>query len=166
MQEHCTTSMTTLNVSFNEEQRIKQWWLKLILLVTLCTLVYAIYDFAQSKPTATEQISFYAGIVLGFAAIMLVWFWKLTTRIDNYGITVKCPLVHKKVNWDDIHSLEVLDYGFVGGWGIRLWTRYGTVYNTSGRIGMAIVLKNKKKFLVGTQKENELKTIVEKWKNT
>ncbi|MFT6177507.1 MAG: hypothetical protein ACJAUF_001424 [Bacteroidia bacterium] len=30
---------------------------------------------------------------------------------------------------------------------------------------MAVVLKNGKKFLIGTQKEEELKKIVEKWKN-
>ena len=78
---------------------------------------------------------------------------------------MKCPMVRKKVAWDNIAELEVLDYGFVGGWGIRIGTKFGTVYNTSGSKGLRIKLKNNKKFLIGTQKEDELKRIVEKWKN-
>lgn len=49
-----------------------------------------------------------------------------------------------------------VNYGFVGGWGIRPWTRYGTVYNTRGQEGLAIELKNGKKFLIGTQNQAEL----------
>jgi hypothetical protein len=157
--------MRTVNVSFNEEQRIEQWWLKLILLATLVVLIYAIIDFTRQETDITDQLIFGSSLILGFAAIALVWFWKLRTQIDNYGISVKCPFVNKKVAWNEIEHLEVLDYGFVGGWGIRIGTKYGTAYNTSGKIGMAIRLKNKKKFLVGTQKEQELKKIVEKWKN-
>ena len=54
-----------------------------------------------------------------------------------------------------------LDYGFIGGYGIRLWTKYGTVYNTSGKIGLAITLNNGDKFLIGTQKSDELKLFLE-----
>ena len=158
--------MKTLNVSFKEEQKINQWWLRLILLITLGVVLYSIYRFYQSDDQSTnDQLIFWPGVLIGLAAVALVWFWELTTTIDNYGLQVKCPFVNKKVAWDEIEKLEVLDYGFVGGWGIRKWTKHGTVYNTSGSKGIAVVLKNKKKFLVGTQKEDELKKIVEKWKN-
>jgi hypothetical protein len=58
--------------------------------------------------------------------------------------------------------MKVLNYGFVGGWGVRLWTKYGTVYNVKGNIGLAIELKNGTKFLIGTQKEIELRSFLEK----
>jgi len=119
----------------------------------------------QTTVDKLELFAFCIGLLIGLAVIALIWFWKLTTVINNYGIAIKCPFVNKKVNWEEIEHLEVLNYGFVGGWGIRVATKYGTVYNTSGKIGLAIKLKNGKKFLLGTQKENELKTIVEKWKN-
>jgi hypothetical protein len=157
--------MNNLNVSFKEEQRIDQWWLKAILLAMLGVIGYAAFSFLQKDADAMGHIVFWPGIAIGLAAIGLVWFWKLTTRIDNYGINVKCPFVNKKVNWEEIEELEVLNYGFVGGWGIRVFTKYGTVYNTSGNRGLWVKLKNGKKFLVGTQKEDELKKIVEKWKN-
>jgi len=160
--------MKSLNVSFNEEQRIDQWWLKIILLVTLGIMIVSVipYFLHLKDHNTTSLIIVLVSSSLGLSAIGLVWFWKLTTCIDNYGITIKCPFVNKKVNWDEIERLEVLDYGFVGGWGVRIGTKYGTVYNTSGSKGMAVVLKNKKKFLIGTQKENELKKLEEKWKNT
>ena len=44
----------------------------------------------------------------------------------------------------------------MGGWGIRLWTKYGTVFNIKGKKGLAIELYSGKKFLIGTQKEIEL----------
>lgn len=158
--------MKRMNVSFKEEQHIDQWWLRLILIATLAVLGYAVYSFLQNETSSMDHLAFWPGILIGIAVLTMVWFWKLTTKIDNYAITVRCPFVNKKVNWDDIKHLEVLDYGFVGGWGIRIWTKYGIVYNTSGSKGMAIVPKKGKKFLVGTQKEDELKKIVEKWKNT
>ncbi|WP_282032750.1 hypothetical protein [Aequorivita sinensis] len=74
------------------------------------------------------------------------------------------PFVKKKVNWKDVKSAEVVNYGFVGGWGIRLGTKYGTVYNIKGNRGLAIELLNGKKFLTGTQKETELREILAKIK--
>lgn len=90
---------------------------------------------------------------------------QLTTTVNQKSIEIKFfPFVNKTIKWEDVKSAEVLNYGFVGGWGIRLWTKYGTVYNTSGNIGLAIILKNDKKVCVGTQKENELKQILEEVK--
>jgi len=57
----------------------------------------------------------------------------------------------------------VVDYGFVGGWGVRWWTKFGTVYNVMGRIGLAIELKNGKKLLIGTQKKTEVGAIVKQY---
>ena len=68
----------------------------------------------------------------------------------------------KRVGWNEIKSTKVVNCGLVGGWGIRLWTKYGTVYNTKGNKGLAIELKNGKKFLIGTQKETELNKILDK----
>ncbi len=50
---------------------------------------------------------------------------------------------------------------WICGWlGIWLFTKYGTVYNTRGNKGLALELKNGKKFLIGTQKMEELSEVV------
>ena len=74
------------------------------------------------------------------------------------------PFVKKQVIWKEVKSAEIVNYGFVGGWGIRFGTKFGTVYNTRGNKGLAIELINGEKFLIGTQKETELNKIVSKAK--
>ena len=71
------------------------------------------------------------------------------------------PFIKKRVSWKEIKSAEVVNYGFVGGWGIRLWTNFGTVYNIKRNKGLAIELTNGKKFLIGTQKETEMNKVME-----
>lgn len=66
------------------------------------------------------------------------------------------PFVKKKVSWKEIKQIKVVKYDFVG-YGIRLGSEFGTVYNTKGNKGLAIELKNEKKFIIGTQKETEMK---------
>ena len=92
---------------------------------------------------------------------MLFIVMKLKTTIDSDGIQMSFfPFKSKKVTWTEIKNIEVINYGFVGGWGIRLWTKYGTVYNTKGNKGAFIELKNGTKFLIGTQKEEEMRTVL------
>lgn len=69
--------------------------------------------------------------------------------------------MRKSVEWEDVKQAKVVDYGFVGGWGIRFGTEYGTVYNIKGKKGLAIELNNGKKFLIGTQKEEELNEVLQ-----
>jgi hypothetical protein len=93
----------------------------------------------------------------------MIYSFRLKTEINQYEIKVSFfPFVKKRVSWDEVKSAEILDYGFVGGWGIRLWTKYGTVYNTRGSKGLAIELNNGREFLIGTQKAAELHEIIEK----
>ncbi|CAI8186636.1 MAG: Uncharacterised protein [SAR116 cluster bacterium] len=83
--------------------------------------------------------------------------------MDKNGIQIHFfPFTKKRVEWNEIKHMKVLNYGFVGGWGVRLWTKYGTVYNVKGNIGLAIELKNGTKFLIGTQKEIELRSFLGK----
>ncbi|MGB0178253.1 MAG: hypothetical protein ACPF9D_13895, partial [Owenweeksia sp.] len=86
---------------------------------------------------------------------------KLKTEIDEKSIRmIYIPFTRKTVKWDDVEEARVLKYGFIGGWGIRIWTSYGTVYNVKGNKGLAITLKNGERFLIGTQKEKELEQVL------
>ena len=132
--------MNRLNASFKEEQYINMWWFRLILAGSLAVVIWAVYETwgsTQLDENIGAAILFWGSLLIGTLIIIAVSFWKLTTRIDNYGITVKGLFINKKVNWDEIEHLEVLDYGFIGGWGVRIGTKYGTVYNTSGSKGFS-----------------------------
>ena len=88
---------------------------------------------------------------------------KLKSKIDHDKIELSFfPFVKKTIKWTEIKKAEVVNYGFVAGWGIRLSAKYGTVYNIKGNKGLAIELLNGNKYLIGTQKETEMDEIVKK----
>ncbi len=156
-----------MKTQFKEEQKFTQWWLWLILIPVGILPIFGIYkqlilgDKFGDKPMSDLELVIFTLFV--FSLIGFFFIMKLKTSIDKNGIQMSFfPFVRKKVNWNEIKNTEVVNYGFVGGWGIRLWTKYGTVYNMKGNKGLAIELNNGKKFLIGTQKETELKKFMEK----
>ena len=96
------------------------------------------------------------------ALVFLLFFiLKLSTMIDEKGIKMSYfPFVNKSFDWLEIKTVRVINYGFVGGWGIRFWTKHGTVYNVRGNKGLLVELKNGKSFVIGTQKQEELKSVL------
>ena len=154
-----------MNTEFKEEQKLTQWWLWVIMFGIGAIPIYGIYKqiiigekFGNNPMSDTWLIIF---AIFIFSLIALLWFTKLTTEINKNSIKINFfPFIKKNIEWSEIKNAEVIDYGFVGGWGIRLWTKYGTIYNTKGKIGLAIKLNNGKKLLIGTQKKDELKKVI------
>jgi len=156
-----------MKIEFKETQKFTQWWLWLILIGIGILPIIGIYkqlflgeQFGE-KPMPDFGLIIFSIFIFGLIALFYIA--RLKIEINQKEIKVNFfPFVKKRVNWHEIKSAKTLDYGFVGGWGIRLWTEYGTVYNTKGSKGLAIELNNGKKFLIGTQKEAELNKVIEK----
>ena len=139
-----------MKVAFVEEQKFTQWWLWLLLFAITAVPLFAFIE-EETLPSATFVI------VMGLI-IILFGILKLKTRIDKECINmIYFPFIKKNIRWDEILEASIIDYGCVGGWGIRLWTKYGTVYNVKGEIGLLLKLKNGKSFVIGTQKSEELR---------
>ncbi len=157
-----------MKTDFKEEQKFTQWWLWLILIGTGIFPVMGIYkqlilgEKFGDKPMSDLGLIVFSAFIFGIIA--LFWMMRLKTEIDQKEIRMRfTPFTKRNVQWKDIESAKVVNYGFVGGWGIRLWTKYGTVYNTKGNKGLAIELKNGKRFLIGTQKEAELEKLIKQY---
>lgn len=92
---------------------------------------------------------------------------KLQTTVNEQGVSYSYfPFIKKRnFTWQEIESAKVINYGFVGGWGIRTNTKYGTVYNVKDKMGMQITLQNGKKFVIGTQKYQELIEVLEHYQS-
>ncbi len=151
--------------TFKEEQKFTQWWLWVIVVGMAVIPLFGIYQqIILDKPIGDKPMSDLGLIVFTgftFALIVMMWRLRLKTEIDNKEIRVKLrPFSNKTIEWKEVDSAEIIQYGFIGGWGLRLWTKYGTVYNTGGNKGLALVLKNGKKYLIGTQRDIELKTFI------
>lgn len=148
-------------IEFKEEQKFTQWWLWLILISIGVLPIIGIYkqlllgEKFGDKPMSDIGLVCFAIFVLALLAFFRLM--KLKTEIDKNEIKMSFfPFVKKKVSWEEIKQIKVVKYDFVG-YGIRFGSEFGTVYNTKGNKGLAIELKNGKKFVIGTQKETEMK---------
>ena len=151
---------------FQESQKFNQWWLWLLLVLLVIVPIAILYiQILDGHPINDNPVPGMALLILSAVGVLLTIIFllmQLHTDIDENGIRMRfAPFVVREIPWDDVASAEVLNYGFVGGWGIRLWTSYGTVYNVRGNKGLAITLKNGKQFLIGTQKEEELRSFLD-----
>jgi len=153
--------MKTLNkmkVLFKETQKFRQLWLWILLLSSSFVPIYLIYKDSRENSFSNDHL---LTIIIFVSVILLLWFSTLETIITEKYIQVKYfPFVNKTFQLNDIKFMKVIDYGFVGGWGIRLWTKYGTVYNTSGSKGLHIKLPTGKSYVIGTKKPEELQRII------
>ena len=150
---------------FKEEQSFRQWWVLLILGSTLlgCCLVL-INSFTNSAPKAMEFVA------LGIIIIVSILFWKfkLRTKIDATGIKARfepTSFFRKEFKWKEISKCYVRKYAPVaeyGGWGIRGLGK-ATAYNVSGNMGIQIFTKDKKNFLIGTNKPEEAERVLKRY---
>ena len=150
---------------FNEHQNFNQWWLWAILLVISVVFGYAIIQQEVfntpfgDKPAPTWVLILIVVLLGGLGLLLKVFTLKTKINSEEISFSFK-PLVSRKYTWSEIKTIKVIDYGFVGGWGIRLATKYGTVYNIKGSKGLQVTLINKKQFVIGTQKPEVLKAYI------
>lgn len=142
--------MYSKSSGFVEVQRFPKLLILIITIISGSILLFGIFR--------TDRPLILLGLILVSIAILFLII-RLEFRVNATFIQYEFfPFVKKDFLWQEIDTAEVIDYGFVGGWGIRLWTKYGTVYNVKGSKGLYVKLKNGKSFVVGTQKSDELKT--------
>ena len=152
---------------FKETQRFDQWWVWTLLLGIAAIWVWGIIQQVLlgspfgDKPMTDAGLIMSALIPLGI--IVLFRIMTLRTEITSDGIRVKYfPLWSTQLNWNQIKQAKIIKYGFVG-YGIRFSDQYGTVYNVKGSLGLLVEKVNGKKILIGTQKPDELQTVVNQY---
>ncbi|WP_292890675.1 hypothetical protein [Nonlabens sp.] len=143
-------------ILFQEIQKFDQWWLWLLVLGLLLIPVSFLYDSESFVDQWTIDKIITSVLVVGILVLFLTT--KMTTTITNEKIKVFFfPFLKREFFWDDIQQAQIIDYGFVGGWGIRIWTSYGTVYNVRGSKGLHFKIADMH-YIIGTQKEQELRS--------
>lgn len=152
-------------ILFKETQRFTQWWIWLFLLLMAALPVYGcIQQLVLGRAWGNNPMS-NTGLVLftiGMFAFVYFFSWmQLDTIITKKGIFMKYrPFLKKFFSWEQIKSATCVTYSFVG-YGIR-YSSNGMVYNTAGNKGLELTLTNGKKYIIGTQKEEELKQMLTK----
>lgn len=156
-------------MQFSENQNFRKGWILIPMGLGLLIPLVGLYQQMVLQEAfgnhPMSNLGLLALLLFIAALIGLIWYISLQTEIDARGIQMTMrPFVQKHIPWSEVKTAELVNYGFVGGWGIRQSFKYGTVYNIGGSDGLALVLKDGKKICIGTQKPIELQTVIlEAW---
>lgn len=147
-----------------EGQKFNQWWLWALNFAVLGLMIFLGWQAYNSGDTLWRALLplLIAGIT--FASIALI---ELRTTIEDNLLTVRFwPFVTKRFHRDEIAEAYVRKYDPLmeyGGWGVRFGGKNGRAYNVMGNQGLQLRLKNGEKWLVGTQRPEELKVAIRAW---
>ncbi|MFK8058720.1 MAG: hypothetical protein AB8B78_01390 [Polaribacter sp.] len=160
---------------FKEEQRFTQLWLIVLIAVSLIVPIAIIaqeYAKENSNITTNQFVLTLIGIL---ASALIIFAFKLKTRIDEKGIHYQFFPFHFKlrvIRWSEIETASIRTYdpiGEYGGWGLKggaFWNSgKGKAINVSGDVGIQLELKNSKKLLIGTQKKEEAINVLKTYLN-
>jgi len=166
---------------FEERQKFDQWWLKLIIIGAVLAAVGPMFygtikQVATGIPWGDDPMSTTGLIIMDFVTtlimtvvVLLIFKTRLITVIKRDGIHIRFkPFLYKErlITPDTIEKYEIRTYSSIkdyGGWGVRKSRRgKGIAYNVSGNIGLQLVLKNRRKILIGTQRPEAIKRAMNK----
>lgn len=167
--------MIAQEILYEENQRFKQWWLWLLLLVMHGLFLSGVYQQIIRKIPFGDKPMSNTGLILTECLLLLVTLVilniKLDTQIKNDGIYFRLfPFQFSfiYVSWELLDKCYVRKYSPIkefGGWGLRYsFGGNGKAYNISGNQGLQLELTNKKKILIGTQNPEEITAVLVKIK--
>ena len=148
---------------FQETQNFAPWATGLALGIFLIMLVISGFVFTNAEVESFVKIILLGSALISLIPFSLIKFSQLKTDIDKQSIRINfAPFSKKTFAWSEIETAAVINYGFVGGWGVRIGTKYGTVYNTQGSEGLLLKFKDGKSVVIGTQRRDELERFLDK----
>jgi hypothetical protein len=151
-------------MDFKETQQFAPWALWLMRVMALLVIVVFVIIYLEFELSPLYTAILVVAFVVSFLPCLLLEISRLRTEVNKAGVSVNfAPFAKKQFDWSDIKSAEVIDYGFVGGWGVRMGTKYGTIYSTQGKEGLSLGLKSGKKVVVGTQRKAEMQQAIDKF---
>ncbi len=154
---------------YYEIQKFNKWYIRLILFIPILIFIFGI---ASGKIEGEEKTPMIISVVVVAFMFVLFLFTNLETRIDESGITIRFFPFQRRyyyVRWDEISEASVRTYKPIreyGGWGLRYSVKHGKAYNVSGNKGLQLTLLSGKKFLIGTQKADELNSFLKELKES
>lgn len=155
-------------VVFEEKQRMRQWWLVLLVVLFTGFGTFALaYQLITGEGLGNNPPSLFGMIfIAAFLWFLGGFFWRLElqTRIDEQGIHAKFwPFFGwRSWTWAELQAVSVRTYKPLleyGGWGLRYGFQ-GWAYNIAGNKGIQLSFAGGKRLLVGTQKPEEAEAAI------
>jgi hypothetical protein len=163
--------MENEQVLLTEKQMFRQTWVIIPLMMTnvISVVLWTEYFREAEAGRATQEDLW--GSIIGTSIILLtsclMFIIQLKTKITDKGIYVQLFPFHLKYKffaYNEMSLLYIRKYspiGEFGGWGLRYsFNGKGKAFNVSGDMGLQLEV-NGKKILIGTQRPDELKEIIQ-----
>ncbi len=140
----------------------RRWWWLLLgsTLLLLAPLVWAAFTEPDGVKAVLITSPLFGLLLFG------LWYMKLTVRVDAAGIHYHYPpMLNRWRHWSWTEFKRVAPRTYApfsdyGGWGIRGWPG-NLAYNVWGRQGLQLVFQSGDRLLLGTQRPNELRAVLE-----
>ncbi|MDJ0960915.1 MAG: hypothetical protein QNJ88_09670 [Acidimicrobiia bacterium] len=155
---------------FDEYQQFRQWWLLALLgitaLVAWSPLPIALIS-GSDQPEDPIWVLVLVGLVPMVIVLWVLWL-RLETSVDAEAVHVRFRglFVRRRLLLSDIERFEAVTYRPIaeyGGWGIRWRGRGKIAYSVSGKEGVRMELANGKEVLIGSQRADELESVMRTW---
>lgn len=140
--------------------------LYLVLLAVCAVIGYCIWSFKPNpdQPTgnAIAKGVLYATCLITVGALVSSFFMSLNTKIDQTGVYVRFTPFESEWQaypWNTIAKCELKTYNPIkdyGGWGMR-----NGAYNASGDEGLLLTFKDGSELMIGTQKPEAIKIVLQ-----
>jgi len=153
---------------FIESKKLNLWVVQLFLILLLGFSVYALVLQIFTEATfANKDIPNWAlglGIFLLLGLIASFSSLKLETQVNQEGVKVSFGILANETwSWSEIKKVQLISFSFQG-FGKRKSPKYGTVLSTGGKQGLAIEMKNGKKWLIDVHDQKELAQVLKQLK--
>ena len=152
-------------VIFQETQRFRQIWIWALILGISGFSISSLFLLEDKAPLSFVDLVFPLGMILLLNVLFLSF--TLSTRIEADSLSYRFfPFTRwRTFRFEEIEALDLIEYNGLweyGGWGIK-WNGDTWSYTTGGKWGI-IVKRTDKKFLLGTQKPEEVRQVINEFK--
>ncbi|MGI9579014.1 MAG: hypothetical protein ACR2OH_12495 [Microthrixaceae bacterium] len=149
-------------VEFEERQRFRQPALVVLVILLACLGVgTAVLVARDDDSSGAPWQALLVGVLVGLGVPAWVLSLEMATTVDADGLEVRFGLgfASKRFDVADMASARAVTYHPVkefGGWGVR-WGRGGSrAYNVSGNRGVEVVSTSGRRWIIGSQRCDEL----------
>lgn len=159
-----------VNALFHEVQPLRMWWVWLILLIPIAVArwfltVQIIFGIPVGNNPAPDVVTLLIWVFAGVGLPLFAYSAKLITDVRMDGIFLRYfPFYSRIITFSDVISHEIREYRPLveyGGWCIRFGGQRKRAYTMSGNKGVELELSDGTRFLIGSQRPEELASAID-----
>jgi hypothetical protein len=168
--DHRNRPGSSTSPAFREEQKIRQWWIWVLILVPVALAWWSfIQQIIGGRPVgqnpAPDWAAWLIWLFVGIGLPLLLSRVSLLVEVTPGQIRVRYwPFLRRTIQLAGVDSAEACTYRPLkeyGGWGVRGWSKANMAYTVSGDRGVRLTFADGRRLLLGSQRADELATAIQ-----